>query len=148
MTNTTCRRCRMMSWVTAMIAGLIFGIGLALSGMTQPTRVIEFLDPLGTWDPSLAFVMAGAVGVYAIAYRWIMRHRRDPWFDVRFHLPTRRDLDLQLVVGAALFGVGWGLVGLCPGPAIVAAASGEASSVLFVVAMLAGMVAQFGRRNR
>jgi uncharacterized membrane protein YedE/YeeE len=135
-----------MSRVTAILAGLVFGMGLVLSGMTQPSRVVAFLDPLGDWDPSLAFVMAGAVAVYAIAYRVIMRHRRDPWFDIRFHLPTRRDLDVQLVAGAALFGIGWGLVGLCPGPAIVAAASGSIEAILFVVAMLAGMLAQRASR--
>lgn len=137
--GTTCRRCRVMSVVTALIAGAIFGVGLAISGMTDPARVVAFLDPFGTWDPSLAFVMGGAVGVYAIAYRLIVKTRRDPWFDIRFHLPTRRDLDIQLVIGSALFGIGWGLVGLCPGPAIVAATSGSGSAILFVLAMLAGM---------
>jgi uncharacterized protein len=140
MTNTTCRRCRLVAWLTAMAAGFILGIGLAVSGMTEPARVIAFLDPLGRWDPSLAFVIAGAVGVYAIAYRLILRHRRDPWYDVRFHLPTRSDVDLQLIAGAALFGIGWGLGGLCPGPALVASASGSASAIVFVVAMLAGML--------
>lgn len=140
-TSTTCRRCRVASWGMAMAAGALFATGLILSGLTQPTRVIGFLDPFGAWDPSLAFVMAAAVGVYAIAYRRIMR-RSDPWFDIRFHLPTRRDLDLQLVAGAAVFGVGWGLGGLCPGPALVAAGSGGASAILFVVAMLAGMFAR------
>lgn len=129
-----------MSWVMPMAAGLLFGIGLVVSGMTQPARVIAFLDPLGAWDPSLAFVIAGAVVVYAIAFRAIMRVRRDPWFDERFHLPTRHDLDLHLVGGSALFGIGWGLGGLCPGPAIVAAASGGTTAVLFVASMLVGMV--------
>lgn len=137
---STCRHCRLIAWGMAMAAGAMFGVGLVLSGMTQPARVLAFLDPSGSWDPSLAFVMAGAVGVYAIAYRWIMRHRRDPWFDLRFHLPTRRDLDLQLVAGSALFGIGWGLAGLCPGPAIVAASSGSPSAILFLLAMLAGML--------
>jgi uncharacterized membrane protein YedE/YeeE len=110
----------------ATVAGLVFGVGLAVSGMTDPARVIGFLDPLRAWDPSLAFVVGGAIAAYAIAYRVILR-RSDPWFDLRFHVPTRRDIDVQLVLGAALFGIGWGLGGLCPGPGIVAAASGNAA---------------------
>lgn len=141
-------RCRAMSLAIAGLTGALFGAGLLVSGMTQPAKIVGFLDPIGGWDPSLAFVMGGAVVVYAVAWRWIHRHRRDPWFDVRFHLPTRRDIDRQLVAGAAIFGVGWGLGGFCPGPGIVAAASGNAAGIAFVVAMLAGMLFQHGSARR
>jgi uncharacterized protein len=141
-TATCGQRCRVMSLVIAALAGVLFGVGLLLSGMTVPARVVGFLNPLGGWDPSLAFVMGGAVVVYAIAIRVIRRARRDPWFDVRFHLPTRADVDAQLVIGAAVFGVGWGLGGFCPGPGLVAAASGSTPAIAFVLAMLAGMYAQ------
>lgn len=140
--SCTGTRCRWMSLVLAGVAGVLFGIGLLMSGMTQPARVIGFLDPVSGWDPTLAFVMGGAVGVYGIAYRIIQRRRKDPWFDVRFHLPTRRDIDPQLVAGAAVFGIGWGLGGYCPGPALVSAGGAATSIVVFVVAMLAGMVLQ------
>lgn len=131
-------RCRTMSLVLGSVAGALFGVGLVVAGMTQPARVIGFLDVGGAWDPTLAFVMGGAVVVYAIASRWILGHRREPWFDGRFQLPTRRDLDRPLILGAALFGIGWGLAGLCPGPALVSAASsGEA--LVFVAMMLVGM---------
>ena len=131
-------RCRVMSIVLAGVAGLVFGAGLLISGMTQPAKVIGFLD-VRAWDPSLMFVMGGGVLVYMVALRAIRRWRADPWFDVTFHLPTRRDLDARLLVGAALFGVGWGLGGLCPGPAIVSAASGSVAGIAFVAAMLFGM---------
>ncbi|MDX2091566.1 MAG: YeeE/YedE family protein [Kofleriaceae bacterium] len=136
------------SWIGALAAGALFGLGLALSGMTQPARVIAFLDPRGGWDPSLAFVMGGAMSVYALAYHLIVRRRRDPWLDVRFHLPVQRALDLPLVAGAALFGIGWGLAGYCPGPAVVSAASGRAEAILFVIAMLLGMLARDLRARR
>lgn len=132
-------RCRVMAIVTAVAAGAVFGAGLLVSGMTQPAKVIGFLDVTRGWDPSLAFVMGGAIAVYAAALWWIRRRRREPWFDTRFHLPTRRDLDLRLLAGAAIFGVGWGLGGLCPGPGMVAAASGSATGILFLAAMLVGM---------
>jgi len=131
-----------MSLVLAGVAGLVFGAGLLISGMTQPARVIGFLDVLGGWDPSLVFVMGGGVVVYMIAFRAIRSRRKDPWFDVTFHVPTRRDLDAPLLVGSALFGIGWGLGGLCPGPGIVSAASGSVASIAFVSAMLAGMYLQ------
>ena len=129
---------RPASLLFAAFVGALFAVGLVLSGMTQPSKVIGFLDPVHGWDPSLLFVMAGAVLVHAILFRTI-RQRVRPWFDAEFHLPTRRDFDAPLVVGAAVFGIGWGLGGLCPGPGIVAAASGSISGVAFVLAMLAGM---------
>lgn len=127
-----------MSIVLALASGALFGAGLVVSGMTLPDKVRGFLDAT-SWDPSLAFVMGGAVAVYAIASRLITGRRTDPWFDVVFHLPTRRDIDLPLVTGAAIFGLGWGIAGACPGPGLVAAASGSGTAILFVVAMLAGM---------
>ncbi len=129
----------MMALVMATVAGVVFGIGLLVAGMTRPSKVIGFLDPLGHWDPSLAFTMGGAVLVYSIGFRAIRMLRGEPWFDLRFHLPTRRDLDPQLMTGAALFGIGWGLAGLCPGPGLVAAASGASGALLFVAAMIVGM---------
>jgi uncharacterized membrane protein YedE/YeeE len=140
-TNVTTRRAWISSLVVAAITGGLFGAGLLISGMTQPARVIGFLDVTRGWDPSLAFVMAGAVGVYALAWRRV-RSRRGPWFDGSFHLPTRSRIDRPLVVGAALFGIGWGLAGMCPGPGIVSAAAGSSSAIVFVLAMIAGMLAQ------
>jgi len=139
----TCgRRCRVMGLVLAGVAGVVFGVGLIVSGMTQPAKVVGFLDLGGAWDPSLAFVMAGAATVYALLFRAIRTRRSEPWLDVTFHLPQRRDLDAPLIIGAALFGVGWGLGGLCPGPGLVAAASGSTAGIAFVAALLAGMLLQ------
>jgi uncharacterized membrane protein YedE/YeeE len=121
--------------VFAVLAGALFGAGLLLAGMTQPSRVIGFLD-VRAWDPTLAFVMVGAIAVYAITFR---RRGERPWFGPAFHLPTRRDLDAPLLAGAAIFGVGWALAGYCPGPGIVAAASGVPTAIAFVGAMLVGM---------
>lgn len=120
-------------------AGLIFAIGLAMSGMTQPGKVTAFLDLFGNWDPSLAFVMMGAIAVYAVLYR-IIRRRATPLFAQTFSVPTRSDLDLRLIGGAALFGVGWGLGGFCPGPAVTSLVSGHSSVLIFVAAMIAGML--------
>lgn len=122
---------------SAFAAGLLFAVGLGVSGMTKPSKVIGFLDPFGAWDASLAFVMASAVAVHFVAQRAIAR-RRAPLFDTRLHLPAREGIDARLVLGAALFGVGWALGGFCPGPAIVAAASGATPALVFVVGMLAG----------
>lgn len=124
------------------LAGALFGAGLVVAGMTQPAHIVGFLDPISGWDPTLGFVMAGAIPAYALAYVAIRKHRARPLFDTRFHLPTRKDIDRQLVVGAAIFGVGWGLGGLCPGPAIVAVGSGITSVLAFVAAMLLGMFLQ------
>ena len=112
------RRARVMSLALAAFTGALFGAGLLLSGMTRPDRVIGFLDVTRDWDPSLAFVMGGATLVYGVAFRSI-RRRREPWFDGGFSLPTRHHIDRALLVGAAIFGVGWGLGGLCPGPGVV-----------------------------
>lgn len=129
----------MRSLVTACLAGVVFAIGLSVAGMTLPSKVIGFLDVTGDWDPSLGFVMGGAVGVYAVASRLILR-RGTPVLAPRFELPTRRDLDVRLLLGAALFGVGWGLSGYCPGPAVVGLAKGAQPTAIFVGAMLLGML--------
>jgi uncharacterized membrane protein YedE/YeeE len=124
--------------LSALLAGVVFGVGLALSGMTQSSKVIGFLDVTGDWDPSLAFVMMGAVAVHFVLLRLVLR-RKAPLLEDRFRLPTRRDVDAKLLAGAALFGVGWGLAGYCPGPALVASATGRAGTVAFVLAMAVGM---------
>lgn len=129
----------MRSNIIIFISGLIFAVGLGLSGMTQPSKVIGFLDFIGNWDPSLMLVMAGAVGVYFISQRLILRRRAAPMYANKFQLPTRADIDWQLIAGAALFGVGWGLAGFCPGPAIVSLVSGNEFVIAFVVSMAAGM---------
>jgi len=127
--------------VHALGAGALFGVGLAVSGMTMPSKVMGFLDVLGAWDPSLAFVMIGAIAVHAVAYRLITR-RSSPLVDTRFHLPTRKDIDARLVLGAALFGVGWGLAGYCPGPGLVSAAGGAVPALVFVAGMTLGMLGE------
>lgn len=127
-----------MPLVVALLAGLIFGAGIALSGMINPDKVLNFFNLAGQWDPSLAFVMAGALAVTLIGYRLVLRQTR-PLFDLRFHLPTRRDLDPALIGGAALFGIGWGIAGFCPGGAIPALGLAQPDAVLFVVAMICGI---------
>lgn len=129
----------MRSNIAIFVGGFIFAIGLGVSGMTQPSKVVGFLNFIGNWDPSLIFVMAGAVMVYFIAQRLILHTRDNPVFESKFQLPTRVDIDWQLIAGAALFGAGWGLVGFCPGPAIVSVVSGNAQVLVFVVSMAAGM---------
>lgn len=120
------------------ISGALFGAGLTLSGMTDPARVRGFLDVFGRWDPTLAFVMGGAVIVMAIAWSVQSRMAR-PVFGEKFSLPDRRDLDGRLIAGSALFGIGWGIAGLCPGPAVASLALSPLSVLPFLVAMLAGM---------
>jgi uncharacterized membrane protein YedE/YeeE len=124
----------------AFLAGLLFAAGLAVAGMTQPVKVLAFLDVLGSWDPSLSLVMVGAIAVYMPLYRGAMR-LQTPLLAPSFSLPTRRDIDPGLVAGAALFGVGWGLAGYCPGPAVASLGSASSASIVFVAAMIAGMVA-------
>lgn len=135
----------MIRVVVAAIAGAMFGAGLLLSGMTRPDKVLGFLDVTGRWDPSLAFVMIGAIGVHAVAYR-LIRLRPSPLLDARFHWPPDSGVDRRLLAGAAVFGIGWGLAGFCPGPALVAAATGATSALVFVAAMLAGMLAHHSVR--
>jgi uncharacterized membrane protein YedE/YeeE len=122
----------------AFLAGLVFGIGLLLSGMADPAKVLGFLDLAGDWDPSLALVMAGAIAVAAVGFA-VARRRTNSLLGAPMQLPTKRTIDRRLVVGSTLFGAGWGLAGFCPGPALVALGMGEAKAIVFVVAMLAGM---------
>lgn len=122
-------------------SGFLFGIGLTVSGMTDPQRVRGFLDIFGGWDPTLAFVMGGAVLVMAVAWRIQARMAR-PVFGETFSLPDRTDLDPRLLAGAALFGIGWGIAGLCPGPAVASLALSPMNAVPFVAAMLIGMLLQ------
>lgn len=124
--------------VTAFVSGFVFAIGLGLAGMTQPAKVLAFLDVFGAWDPALALVIASAMAVYALLYRVALR-LETPIFGGALQLPTRRDLNPRLVGGAALFGVGWGLSGFCPGPALTSSVSGNAAVLLFVIFMTAGM---------
>lgn len=128
------------------LVGLVFGWGLLLSGMTDPGKVQGFLDLFGAWDPSLAFVMAGAIAVSFFAFA-LAKKRSTTLLGGAMHLPTSRDVDKPLVIGALVFGVGWGLAGFCPGPAIVSMAAGQPKALVFVLAMLAGMVA-FGAFER
>ena len=121
-----------------LVSGALFGAGLTIGGMTDPARVRGFLDLFGSWDPTLAFVMGGALIVMAVA--WSFRERMSrPLFGERFSLPDRGDLDARLIAGAALFGIGWGLAGLCPGPALASLALAPISVLPFVLAMLVGM---------
>jgi uncharacterized membrane protein YedE/YeeE len=124
--------------ITALAAGAVFGLGLAMSGMLDPARVRGFLDIFGAWDPSLAFVLGGAVTV-ALAGMAVLKRLRRPAFDEAFHLPATSPIDRRLVLGSAVFGVGWGMAGFCPGPALASLSLGLAPVALFVVAMLAGM---------
>tara|TARA_R110002049_G_scaffold48080_4_gene138786 strand:- start:436 stop:852 length:417 start_codon:yes stop_codon:yes gene_type:complete len=127
-----------MQRLTEFLVGLIFGLGLILSGMTDPSKVLGFLDLFGAWDPSLALVMGGAIAVGAFAFA-LARDRTQSVLGGAMHLPRATQIDKRLVVGALIFGAGWGLAGFCPGPALVASASGEIKAAIFVVAMLAGM---------
>lgn len=127
-----------MALFYAWLAGLIIGIGLLISGMTNPAKVIGFLDLAGHWDPSLAFVMAGAIAVAAVGFKFA-RTRTRSLLGLPMNLPTARHIDRRLVVGSLLFGIGWGLAGVCPGPALVLLGSGIGKGAVFVIAMLVGM---------
>ena len=120
-------------------SGLVFGFGLSMSGMLNPVRVQGFLDIFGAWDPSLAFVLGGAVVVAFLGIQ-VVNRMRQPLFDERFHLPSTKRIDAPLIAGSALFGLGWGIGGFCPGPGVASLSVGLPQSVLFVIAMLAGMV--------
>lgn len=124
--------------LSALAAGITFGFGLSLSGMLNPARVQGFLDIFGAWDPSLAFVLGGAVLVAFLGVQ-VMKRLRHPAFDDSFHLPANQRIDAPLVIGSALFGLGWGIGGFCPGPAVASLSVGIPQTVLFVITMLAGM---------
>ena len=127
----------MLKLFVCLIAGALFGVGLALAGMTNPVKVLDFLDVTGHWDPSLAFVMGGAVMVTLVAFAFILKRNR-PWLATRFYLPSAVKVDHRLLAGAAIFGVGWGLTGYCPGPALASVLSSNTEVWLFVPAMLLG----------
>lgn len=127
-----------MNIVSALIAGLLFGIGLLLSGMSDPSKVIGFLDLAGLWNPSLAFVMGGAVLVGLFAFG-LVRRRTVTFLGGAIHLPTAQHIDRRLVLGNVAFGIGWGLAGFCPGPGLVSLAAGQSKALVFVAAMVAGM---------
>ena len=124
--------------ISEFVVGLVFGLGLILAGMTDPGKVLGFLDLAGAWDPSLAFVMGGAIAVAVAAFA-LARKRTQNFLGGAMHLPTRSDIDRRLIIGSLLFGAGWGIAGFCPGPAIVSFAAGQPKALLFVVAMLVGM---------
>lgn len=125
-------------FAAALVSGVVFGLGLSLSGMLNPARVQGFLDVFGAWDPSLAFVLGGAVAIAFVGVQ-VMNRIRHPAFDDSFNVPTSRRIDAPLVVGSALFGLGWGIGGFCPGPAVASLSVGIPQTVLFVIAMLVGM---------
>ena len=129
----------MLAALTAGVAGLLFGLGLIVSGMADPAKVLGFLDLAGTWDPSLAFVMGGAIGVGVIAFARA-RKMQQSLLGQPMQLPAATRIDRRLILGSLLFGVGWGIAGICPGPALVLLGEGERKGMVFVVAMLAGMV--------
>lgn len=140
-----------MTALSAFLTGLLFGVGLIVSGMSDPSKVIGFLDLAGAWDPSLAFVLGGAVLVGAPGYRFA-ESRAASFLGGVLQLPGARDIDRRLILGSVTFGVGWGLAGFCPGPAVVAFGAGYDKAVVFVIAMLAGMAIfegaeRYGRRG-
>jgi uncharacterized membrane protein YedE/YeeE len=124
--------------LVAALAGVLFALGLGLAGMTQPAKVLSFLDVSGDWDPSLAFVMGGAAITFGICYH-VIRRRQTPLLAQHFSVPTTKQVDWRLIGGSALFGVGWGLGGFCPGPGVVSLASGGAGALVFTATMLLGM---------
>ena len=128
----------MKQTVAAFASGVLFAIGLAVAGMTQPSKVVGFLDFFGSWDPSLMMVMVGAIAVHFVLFRFILK-RKSPILAQRFQVPTRRDLSPSLLGGAALFGIGWGLGGFCPGPGIASGATLGAEALTFIATMTAGM---------
>jgi uncharacterized membrane protein YedE/YeeE len=127
-----------MGKLTALVAGLIFGLGLLLAGMANPAKVLGFLDLAGPWDPSLALVMAGAIAVAVLPFTWAKRQSRS-LLGAALQLPHKRELDRRLLIGSLLFGIGWGIAGICPGPAVAILLTGHWQALLFVLAMLAGM---------
>ncbi|MEP7208354.1 MAG: YeeE/YedE family protein [Casimicrobiaceae bacterium] len=127
-----------MPTIVSFLLGLLFGVGLLVSGMANPAKVLGFLDLAGPWDPSLAFVMAGAIAIGAIGFR-IARTRSRSLLDLPMQIPGNRTIDRRLLVGGVLFGAGWGLAGFCPGPAVVALGAGQPKAAAFVIAMLVGM---------
>lgn len=136
-----------MRLILGYLIGVIFGIGILVSGMANPAKVLNFFDIAGAWDPSLAFVMGGALGVTFLGYRLVLK-RASPLTDVKFHLPTKTDIDARLVAGSATFGVGWGIAGFCPGGALPALGTGNPSVMIFVAALVVGIwIATWAQRR-
>ena len=133
-----------MSVFIQFMIGLFFGLGLVIAGMSNPAKVLNFLDLAGivarTWDPSLAFVLVGAIAVAFVGFRWVLR-RPEPILGEKFHLPPAKSLDRRIIIGPAIFGIGWGLAGFCPGPAFTALGGGSTAAVIFMAAMIIGMFA-------
>ncbi len=129
-----------MQLLSALFIGLLFGLGIVISGMINPAKVLNFFDLAGTWDPSLAFVMGGALLTTAIGYRLVFTNLERPVLGPKFELPTRNDIDAPLVLGSALFGIGWGIAGFCPGGAIPALGLGDYRAFAFVGALVAGLL--------
>lgn len=128
-----------MNFLSSFLLGVLFSIGLSISGMVNPNKVIGFLDLWGTWDPDLIFVMGGAAGLNFVTFRFVLK-RKNPLLGGRFHMPTANDIDSKLLVGSALFGIGWGLGGICPGPGIANLFSLKAEPIVFIIFMLLGML--------
>jgi len=128
----------MMKLAVVVVSGLTFGLGITVSGMVNPAKVVAFLDIAGDWDPSLAVVLAGATGATILTFSFILKRPR-PILDSKFHVPTRADVDFMLVLGAAVFGIGWGIVGFCPGPAYATLLQGHWEALVIFVSMIAGM---------
>lgn len=129
----------MKNGLAALVVGFMFSLGLGLSGMTQPQKVVGFLDLFGNWDPSLMFVMVGAIGVHLVSYR-LIRRLNSPLLSMTWHVPDRKDITPALILGAVIFGIGWGLAGFCPGPAVTSLASLSVKPLVFVASMLGGML--------
>ena len=127
-----------MKFLTSFGVGFIFALGLGYGGMTQTHLVRAFLDIFGEWNPALIGVMAGAIIVHALVYQMI-KHKNSPLLDSKFHLPTKKDIDRRLLIGATIFGLGWGWTGICPGPGLVSMMSGDSNFIIFVLSMLVGM---------
>jgi len=136
----------MKATISSMVFGTLFGLGLGLSGMTDPLKVLGFLDLTGTWDPSLLGVMGAAIPIFALANTWALR-RQHPILDGIFHLPTRKEIDRKLVLGSVIFGIGWGLSGICPGPGFAVLSTGSLGAVVFVLTFFVGAGAA-GRLER
>ena len=127
----------MYSKIFSFLSGLIFGIGLTVAGMVNPAKVIAFLNILGNWDPSLVFVMVGAI-IISAPFFYILKNKKKPLFNSSFQIPSRTNIDRNLIIGSSLFGIGWGMVGLCPGPAVASIAFFQPLSILFVIAIMSG----------
>jgi uncharacterized membrane protein YedE/YeeE len=128
---------KVMKTITPLVAGVLFGLGLLLSGMSNPEKVRGFLDIFGEWQPELIAVMVAAIAIFALAYAYSHKMKQ-PWFHSIFHKPSLTALDARLIVGAALFGMGWGMVGLCPGPALLNIMTGQEDILIFILALLVG----------